>query len=350
MKKFKEYTERAFSLLGQQNPLYKSSSFWEKACKEITEQTIKKGLNNFREDQTNLSFFVPTYGYPGNSFSKEKIQEILNFLEQDNLKKPFLGQKQFLSGYDQALSDYRVLLASNKKTDKLDLLSFSESTFGNPIEHFEIEEKVFSRSSMNYLLGLSYLKSLLPSFVPQSVLEIGGGFGSLGEILNKTHTQDFKYIDVDLPPMFSIAHEYMRNACNLSEKELYISDLDQTPKKLDIAELPMFSFLPSWEMENLTGKIDLFVNFISFQEMEPPIVRNYLKRVSDLEAEVILLRNMREGKQKATKSRVGVITPVLGEDFKKLLSNYKLIGKNVMPYGYATVDKFHSELYVFTRK
>jgi len=143
MKKFKEYTERAFSLLGQQNPLYKSSSFWEKACKEITEQTIKKGLNNFREDQTNLSFFVPTYGYPGNSFSKEKIQEILNFLEQDNLKKPFLGQKQFLSGYDQALSDYRVLLASNKKTDKLDLLSFSESTFGNPIEHFEIEEKVF---------------------------------------------------------------------------------------------------------------------------------------------------------------------------------------------------------------
>ena len=50
-------------------------------------------------------------------------------------------------------------------------------------------------------------------------------------------------------------------------------------------------------MEDLEGDIDLFVNFISFQEMEPDIVINYVKR-SQVYPKYILLRNLREGKQK----------------------------------------------------
>ena len=44
---------------------------------------------------------------------------------------------------------------------------------------------------------------------------------------------------------------------------------------INIKNLPKYSFLPNWEIENLVGDIDLFVNFISFQEMEPQIVKNY---------------------------------------------------------------------------
>ena len=52
-----------------------------------------------------------------------------------------------------------------------------------------------------------------------------------------------------------------------------------------------------WQIEKLKGKIDLFVNFISFQEMEPEVVKNYLLKVINLKPKYILLRNLREGKQ-----------------------------------------------------
>ena len=350
MNSFKEYYQRSFQLMHKKDPLYRSTSFWEEACINISQEIIESGLDGFRSNETNLNFFVPTYGYPGNSISKEMTEEILSLLEKKGSKKSLMAQNQYLSGYDQALSDFRVLLASNKESDKVDLLSFSESSYGNPIEHFEIENKFYSRSSMNYLLGLSFLKSLLPDFSPRTVLEIGGGFGTLGEILYKTQKGSCKYIDIDLPPIFYIAYQYVKNACQIPEEDIYISSLDEANDEISISQLPTFSFMPSWEIEGLSGEIDLFVNFISFQEMEPPVVQNYLRKVSKLEPKIILLRNMREGKQKATETSIGVNTPVLGDTYKEFLNDYELMDTNVIPYGYKTVDNFNSELYAFLRK
>ena len=80
---------------------------------------------------------------------------------------------------------------------------------GNPKEQFTFQQRTFSRSSLNYLLGLSLLKKHLNGFVPKVVLEIGGGFGSLGEILGSQKDLDSKYIDVDIPPMHFIAQYYL---------------------------------------------------------------------------------------------------------------------------------------------
>ena len=346
----KDYLEKAFDLMAEQEALYQSSSFWEEACKKISKTFVESDFNNFRRDQQGLNFFIPTYGFPGNSFSKVNIGKIMELFYEPELRKNYLAQENFLKGDLLANADYRVLKAANSKDDTLDLLSFSESSFGNPIEQFEIEDKIFSRSSLNYLLGLSFLKTLLPNFIPNKVLEIGGGFGTLGEILFKIPGQDIKYIDIDLPPIFVIASEYIRNACELNDDDYLLSSLDDTDDEINIENLPSFSFLPSWEIKQLRGKVDLFVNFISFQEMEPTIVKNYLRVVSDLNVEVVLLRNMREGKQKATKESTGVISPIVTDDYSKFLPDYELIGSNVLPFGYTTVDDFNSELLVFKRK
>lgn len=346
----KKYLEKAFLEMDKKDPLYQSTSFWEKACREISKNVSNEGLNNFRNEISNLSFFVPTYGYPGNSFSQDGLQRILELFPKDTSKKNFLALEKYLNGELLALADYKVFKATNEITDVLDLLKFSESSFGNPVEQFEIEGRNFSRSSLNYLLGLSFLKSILPDFMPKTVLEIGGGFGTLGEILNQVPNQEIKYIDIDLPPIFLIAAEYIRNACSLEKDEYMLSDLDDSGDVIDISKLPLFSFLPSWEIENLRGKIDLFVNFISFQEMEPDVVNNYLKVVSSLDAEIILLRNMKEGKQKATKNNVGVKSPVVNDDYGKFLPNYDLVDTNIIPFGYTTVDNFNSELLIFKKK
>ena len=338
---------KAFEIMSEKSDLYRSSQFWEEACKQINTEISDGRIDQFRKLDTSLNFFVPTYGLPGNAFSDENISAILSLFEFDS--KLYKSLDNFLYGNAQFMSDYRVLSAFDYSNSAFDLLNFSESNYGLPKEHFEQSGKFYSRSSLNYLLGMSFLIKNLPDFRPNVVLEIGGGFGTLGEIFNKTYSNDFKYIDIDLPPIFSIAYNYIKEACALKESEIHISNLSDK-EVISIQDLPKFSFLPSWEIEKLKGKVDLFVNFISFQEMEPDIVENYLRIVSSLDSEVILLRNMREGKQKAAKGSVGVIDPVTGDDFMNLLNNYRLIDTNVHPYGYATVDGFHSELYLFVKK
>jgi hypothetical protein len=84
--------------------------------------------------------------------------------------------------------------------------------------------------------------------------------------------------------------------------------------------------------------LNLFVNFISFQEMEPHIVKNYLGHVSRLKAKWILLRNMREGKQIRKNGLVGVDTPILSEDYLIMLPDYELVEEKM--FGILDVEDF----------
>ena len=79
----------------------------------------------------------------------------------------------------QALADYRTFIASNSLGDNLDLLTFSESDVGSPQEHFKFNGNYFS--SFAKLSFVKLLKKVAPHFVPRKVLEIGGGFGTLGK-------------------------------------------------------------------------------------------------------------------------------------------------------------------------
>ena len=62
------------------------------------------------------------------------------------------------------------------------------------------------------------------------------------------------------------------------------------------------------------------------------------------------LRNMREGKQKRTATSHGVETPILSDDYIRMLGHYKLIARNVHPFGFETADGFNSELLLLERR
>lgn len=79
-------------------------------------------------------------------------------------------------------------------------------------------------------------------------------------------------------------------------------------------------------------------------------MRNYFNHVTRLETRWTFLRNMREGKQLRGKGSVGVDTPILGDDYLAMLPGYELVERNVFPFGYWTVDGFHSELLLLKRK
>jgi putative sugar O-methyltransferase len=336
----------------EQQALYRPTPFWDEASSRIVEEIFEYGIENFRSMALPLSFFVPTYGSPGNAFSEDIINGLRTWLNtaHPQASKPHLALEQFISGYSSALADYRVLLAADDSKRLPHLHAFSESNAGHPQEQFEFDGRKLSRSALNYLLGLAMLKKHLPPHdVPSMVLEIGGGFGTLGEILHSSDISDLRYIDVDIPPTSFIAQWYLQQATGIGNVTTYSATRDLPI--IEINSLKRLSVLCAWQIERLRGRVDLFVNFISFQEMEPEIVCNYLSHVNRLCSRWILLRNMREGKQKRMPGQLaGVETPILGDDYLDMLPGYELVDRNVIPFAYRTVDGYHSELLLLRRK
>lgn len=349
MHDYPELTQARNDMLNQ-DKLYQPTAFWEEASSKIVTELCTQGVGHFRSLQTALGFFVPTYGNPGSGFSIEQSEGLQSWLtaKHPNEIKPQLALNQFLSGHSWALADYRVLKASYDPSCLPYLHTFSESKVGSPVEQFEFDGRYFSRSSLNYLLGLAMLKKHLNGEVPRTVLEIGGGFGTLGEVLRNAGISDLHYIDIDIPPTSFVAQHYLGEIFGKDSVATYAQTADRDTIEIDM--LPEASVLCSWQIEKLKGQVDLFVNFISFQEMEPHIVKNYLSHVTRLGARWILLRNMREGKNIRKNDGVGVVTPILGDDYLSMLPGYELVDRNVIPFGYQTVDGFNSELLLLKLK
>jgi putative sugar O-methyltransferase len=336
----------------KQDELYQPSLFWDAASAAIVEQLETQGVEQFRSLSKPLSYFVPTYGEPGNSLGKGAAADLLAHYAgaRPDAGKGAQTLSHLLSGEAAALADYRVLLAADDTSRKPFLHRFSECSFGNPVEQFEFEGRRFSRSSLNYLLGLAFLKKHLPDADEiRTVLEVGGGFGTLGEVLAAADVEGMRYVDLDIPPTSFVAEQYLRAALGGEQVKGFAEAREQEMIELDT--LPLASVLCAWQVERLQGAVDLFVNFISFQEMEPAIVQNYLHHVARLKTRYVLLRNLREGKQlKKPGALSGVETPILGGDYDVFLPDYELVATNVWPFGYQTIDGFHSELRLYRRR
>ena len=341
--------DQALQLMQQQAAVYQPTSFWATASQHIVHELDAKGVEIFRQLPSALSFFVPNYGVPASGLSAEQLELLSETLKQGfpQALKAQLALKHALSGQQSALSDYRVLQASEQHANLPDLLAFSESQIGQPLEQWQWDDHRYSRSALNYLLGLSFLKKHLEGEVPRKLLEIGGGFGTLGEIWSQSGISDWQYIDIDIPPTQFAADYYLRQV--LGEDQVSGFDDLAAGAAVDIDSLKQASVLCSWQIEQLQGEIDLFVNFISFQEMEPDVVQNYLHHVDRLKTRWVLLRNMREGKQLKRDGNPGVTTPIKTDDYLGMLPNYRLIARNVHPFGYETVDGYHSELMLYKR-
>jgi len=319
-------SEKEFNLLHSmltdmkiQSPLYQPTSFWKMGSKIVEWELYEKGIAQFRSHKTSHRFFAPLY--PAS-------------------EKDLLAQK-----------DYETLTQHN--TDKPPFTdSVSESTVGAPIEQIVFEGRHFSRSFFNYLLGLSFLKKHVDSTDIKTVLEIGGGFGTLGEILLGDARNGCFYINLDIPPVAFVSSYYLQNVFGKDAVADYLDLKDY--EVLDIALLKQqYKAINScsWQIEKLRGKIDLFVNFISFQEMEPEVVNNYCLHVRRLEPSYVLLRNIKEGKRKkGSHADTGVETPILGDDYDTFLPEYQLIATDSSLFGYTSKDGFHSELRLYERK
>ncbi len=351
-KNYMNIMEESIKGLKQAPERYKPSNFWDPWVTRLFDDMEKFGFNHFKETSSCHALFVAHYGYPFNEISTEIKTEFIKLAEQKNLSNKQIEFLEFyLSGNMNAISDYRVLVAADKgPACGLDFSKFSEGSIGSPQEQFNFEGKIYSRHSLNYLHQLLFLRECMGDFTPTTYMEIGGGWGSLGEVLLKTGAPELKYIDVDISPSCCIAEYYLRETFTNKQVYGYMNSIENS--EIKISDLPNISVLPSWKIESLKGTIDVFVNSISFQEMEPEIVDNYLKVISTLKPKFIMLRNLREGKNTVPDETDNshVIEPVERNFYINRLEQhgYTLCGENVIPFGRKTIDGFHSEILVFS--
>ncbi|MFH1155869.1 MAG: putative sugar O-methyltransferase [Pseudomonadota bacterium] len=298
---------------------FKPTNFWSSLLHQVIASIHQYGIASFR-DESAITHFVPHY--------------------TETEKKYFIS----------AIEDYRIFLAADSNREPF-LNQVSESSVGNPTQHYVFDNKHYSRSFLNYLRGIAFLKKFVDTSSIRRVLEIGGGYGTLGELFLKSNFDRYCYIDIDIPPVAFVATRYLQKVFGAD----HILDYSQTRQNqsidLDtIAASHKCAVMMPWQIPSIRGSVDLFVNFFSFQEMEPPVVRNYASFVDRCKPRYLLLRNQRGGKQIAEKPGVvGVLKQTTREHYLEFFSNYECLAIDSAIFG-CVKGEFESEVMIFRRK
>ncbi|MBW4935561.1 putative sugar O-methyltransferase [Marinobacter sp. F4206] len=334
-------------------PQFAPTNFWQSGLRDIVEDIQTFGFEKFREHKSAVKFYAPMFR-PGNG--ELRIQPLLNLLI--SLLRNLKGEQKAkladsLEGRDSAMNEYSLYRVA---TDSCALQSIpigevSESVIAGG-EYYSFDGKFYSRSMLNYLRALTYLNSLTKGDPIDSIMEIGGGYGTLGEIFLSSSNDNF-YVNIDIPPLAAVSASYLCRVFGEDQvliyeesRDLEVIDLDSLRKKYRAV------VLCPWQLPRITGSVDLFANFISFQEMEPDVVENYSKLVQPLIKKYLLLRNSASGKSIAkTTNDLGVLEPVTTDFIIELFNDFQVLGRESRLYGYENrAGTFRSEVSVSKRK
>lgn len=313
--------------------LYKPTNFWQTGLEQVVADLREHGFTEFRRHPSATFFYAPRYGpvaRPAVAISRLAGLAGAN----GKLLKDRLDQVPVARGHHACVRALDLPDAAPRIAD------MSEATVGAPTEQLSFDGRRHSRSSLNYLRGLVMLKRAVPDLKIDTVLEIGGGYGTLGEIL-VPQNPGLRYIDVDIPPVAAVATYYLQQVLGAGDVLDYGATRDL--EKIEIDQITQrAAVLCSWQLPKLVGSVDLFANFISFQEMEPDVVANYARLVSGLGARYLLLRNSPVGKP-------NVREPMLREPYLQAFPDYELVASDCGLYGQDSEGTL-SEVMVFARK
>ena len=126
---------------------------------------------------------------------------------------------------------------------------------------YSVKETVNDKGYSNMFLSYLYFYSRIMSLCnPKSILEIGGGYGSLARIFVKLNP-DISYTMVDLPEALFYANVFLNK---------------------DFGDNTNFKFVPVGSIQELYGKdYDLVLNTSCWQELNPKTVQSYADLVEN---------------------------------------------------------------------
>lgn len=286
------------------DPLYAPTHFWQPGVRALLSDLEKRGLDDFKRWPSAHFFFYPIMRP---AFSYAMVDEVMPTLRQASPSAPERWFRDHLVGSSEAHRDLDIVLAAlDSERLPLDVNLSGESEIGSPPQRYRplgTDGPAFGKPHLNYLKVLAAASNYIDHPI-DSTLEIGAGFGALGEILLSSFP-DMQYVDIDIPPLSTVAHHYLSK--RFPDMTFVAAGAGGAPlagKGHDSACLSTF------DLPRIDGEVDLFVNCFSFQEMEPHVVDNYVEHVSRLRAKTVISLNSRRGKPKQDEAAVSVQSPV----------------------------------------
>ncbi len=331
--------------------LFKPTQFWAQGMMPILRDLKQQGFHNFRAHRSALDMYVPIYGAVDYFVDRAPMDKLI---DQFAVQMPDLAEmwRNKINGHDLAKRDYEILLAADPGgAPEFDRVF--ESLVGEPVENHIFDGRTFSCAMLRYLKCLAFLKKQVDTQPIRNVLEIGGGYGSLGEIFLRSGSRNYFYVDVDIPPTAAVSTYYLQAAFGRDKVAHYLQTRDLQPIRVEQLRANGFkaAVLCPWQLPYLEGDFDLFVNATSFQEMEPEVVKNYAVHVSRLTKGYILLKNSRHGKVTATDEKaVGVRQPTTREHYLSYFNQFAVKAIEASVFGQVYENGFESEVIVFERK
>lgn len=297
-------TDRSLRELDGCDAVYRPTNFWGPGVDRLLADLRDRGLASFKSWPEALFWFYPVYG-PG-LLGRDRRRLLAAAEAIDPLLPKRL--RALLDGVSDAVRDFDAArLAWDQTRWPADLEGHGESRVGSPRRLFKLTESDvrWGRPYLNYLLCLAALSRHVDT-PPRSFLELGGGFGVLGEIV-LARDPDATYVNCDIPPLLTVSSYYLTRLFGDERVLTYGEDVPSSGP----VEVPASACLPNWRIGDLRGPFDVFVNSYSFQEMEPEVVEHYVDTVVGLGVSYVVSLNSREGKHVSTgEGDVGVLDPV----------------------------------------
>lgn len=325
--------------------LFRPTNYWSSGLDTIVQDLTARGFGDFRDHPSAHEFYVPVYR---NRKLDRPLSLVAGVAGRVAGRKVGRRIREVALNEERAFQEYRLLKAADTPGG-LPLAGVSESTYGKG-EQFEFGGAHYSRPFLNYLRGVAFLKKHLPTDDLSSIMEIGGGYGTLGEILLKSRSDGF-YLDIDIPPVAAVATHYLQQVFGKDAVFTYEDvngpiDIDAIRKRYRAA------VICPWQLPQVVGSVDLFANFISFQEMEPHVVKNYATLLQPHVRQAILLRNSARGKVEVDEAgKVGVMKATTTDDMAGYFDQFSLVARDSAGAGHEGRDStFRSEVLCLKRK
>ncbi len=320
-----EVTKRSLDEIDAADPLYRPTNFWQPGLHQLLSDMDEMGLERFKSWPSAAYWFYPTYA--ANVRPETADAAIDHAVEvQPDVNQAWL--RDALTGAAEARRDLEVVrILWDQGRWPFKVMARGEEQVGEPPQYFHLagDKRGWTKPSLNYLLCLAALSRHVDR-PPRSVLEIGGGFGVLGEILMR-QSKAVRYVDLDIPPLLTVASYYLR--------ELYGERIAVYDNAWAGRVGPGRSaVLPPWRIDDVDGPFDLFVNCFSFQEMEPHVVANYVAKIAEKDVSYVVSLNSRKGKPKASEGGIGVLEQVTSARIVEMFEGhgYELLGTYGPPY------------------
>lgn len=208
-------------------------------------------------------------------------------------------------------------VAGARPVDSIEL-----SCAGNPEDTFEIDGRPYTMRGLYYYLRYAYCCQFADFDTIELLVELGSGMGRQIEVIKKLHPR-IRIMAFDIPPQLYVGEQFLSTVFPDA-----IIGYETTRTYQVMPELPAgaIAICGTAKFPLLRRqRIGLFWNAVSFQEMEPDVVANYLGYVAPV-AEAVYLQERMGGKRVSrAPGEPGVLQPTTIADYRRGLPNHTLI-------------------------